>query len=312
MSGFEKQFILQSSTNAALNVYHAPASEKAIGIIHINHGLAEHAARYGDFARSLKSAGFHVYAHDHRGHGQTKAKDAPFGVFSCEGDGIQKLLSDCAFVQRHAKATYPTLPLIMFGHSMGGLITMNFVLENSEQLAGAAIWNSNFDAGFQGRLAQAILWYERFRLGADMPSRLLPKLTFQAWAKQIKSRRTEFDWLSNIEAEVKQYITDPLCGKDASVSLWLDVFKLIFNGNKIEESKADKMMPVMLVGGCNDPATDEGKAVRAQAMRLKKAGFEDVFLTLYENTRHETLNDTISKKAVADFVSFAKYCCQSA
>ena len=135
----------------------------------------------------------------------------------------------------------------------------------------AAIWNANFSAGLLGRVAQAILAYERFRLGSDMPSRMIPKLTFQAWAKQIPDRRTDFDWLSRDPAEVDKYVADPLCGWDASVSMWSDVFRFVFFGaddRNFESVRKD--LPFNLVGGEKDPATDGGKAVRALAERMAR------------------------------------------
>ncbi|TIS06539.1 MAG: alpha/beta hydrolase, partial [Mesorhizobium sp.] len=72
----------------------------------------------------------------------------------------------------------------------------------------------------------AILGWERMRLGSDVPSRLLPKLTFQAWGKAVPNHRTLFDWLSRDPVEVDKYIADPLCGWDASVSMWRDVVNL--------------------------------------------------------------------------------------
>ena len=94
----------------------------------------------------------------------------------------------------------------------------------------AAIWNANFSAGLLGRVAQALLALEQFRLGSDVPSRILPRLTFQDWARKVPERRTEFDWLSRDPAEVDKYVADPLCGWDASVSMWQDVFGFVFHG----------------------------------------------------------------------------------
>jgi alpha-beta hydrolase superfamily lysophospholipase len=149
---FSETSTLNSSTGAALRLYQEPPSGKPRGIIQINHGLAEHAARYARFAKALAAGGYHVYAHDHRGHGFTKAADAPQGRFA-EKDGGEKVLDDVLAVRRHAAVAHPGLPLVIFGHSMGGLIAMNSVLRDPEGLAGAAIWNCNFSAGALGLLA---------------------------------------------------------------------------------------------------------------------------------------------------------------
>jgi hypothetical protein len=62
--------------------------------------------------------------------------------------------------------------------------------------------------------------------GSDVPSLILPKATFVAWGRAIKGHRTPFDWLSHDPAQVDAYIADPLCGFDASVSMWRDIFRL--------------------------------------------------------------------------------------
>jgi alpha-beta hydrolase superfamily lysophospholipase len=272
--------------------------------VQINHGLAEHAARYGRFADWLAIDGFHVYAHDHRGHGATAAPDAPPRTFARE-DGGKKVIADVLAVHDLIAKEHPGLPVIVFGHSMGGLIALNFVARHSRRVAAAAIWNANFSAGPAERLARLLLLWERFRLGSDMPSRLLPKLTFQTWGRQVPGRRTEFDWLSRDPAEVDAYIADPLCGWDASVSLWRDLFDLIFRGaNDRNFADVRKELPFHLVGGGKDPATAGGRAVRELGARLRRVGFSDVTTSIYPDARHESLNDVNRDEVMADFVEW--------
>src|SRR5690606_3113653 len=128
-------------------------------------------------------------------HGATRAPDAPLGRFA-DRQGCAKVLADVAAVHELIAAEHPGLPAILFGHSMAGLIALNFLFRRSGQVNAAAIWNANFSAGLLGRAALALLAWERFRLGSDVPSRLLPRLTFQAWGKAIPGHRTIFDWLS--------------------------------------------------------------------------------------------------------------------
>jgi alpha-beta hydrolase superfamily lysophospholipase len=141
--------------------------------------------------------------------------------------------------------------------------------------------------------------------GSDVPSAILPKLTFGAWGRSIPNRRTEFDWLSHEPAEVDKYVADPLCGFDASVSLWLDIFALTFRApHPSELAKLPRDLPIHLVGGGQDPATDNGKAVAWLANHLKRSGFSNISSQIYQDMRHETLNETGAATAIADFADW--------
>src|SRR6185312_4682298 len=185
---FDNRMTLASPTGALLNLYVKRAKDAGRAVVQINHGLAEHAARYARFADFLSGHGFHVYAHDHRGHGFTTAPDAPLGRFG-GSQGGEKVITDVLAVHDLIGKEHPHLPVIAFGHSMGGLVALDFVLRHSERVRAAAIWNTNLSAGLAGRAALALLAWERFRLGSDVPSQILPRLTFGAWAKQIPDRR---------------------------------------------------------------------------------------------------------------------------
>ena len=306
MTAFGPPERLASPTGASLNLYSRSAAGEARAVVQINHGLAEHAARYGRFAEFLAVRGYHVYAHDHRGHGGTTAPDAPPGSFG-SGNGADKVIADVNAVHDEIAKRHPGLPAILFGHSMGGLVAMGFLLKHPSLVAAAAIWNTNFSAGLQGRAAQAILAWERFRLGSDVPSRALPKLTFQDWAKKTPERQTDFDWLSRDAAEVDNYIADPLCGWDASVGMWQDVFRLVFLGADDRNfGSLRRDLPVSLVGGEKDPATDGGKAVEHLAGRMKGMGFSNLVSTVYADTRHESLNELNRDMIMQDFATWAE------
>jgi alpha-beta hydrolase superfamily lysophospholipase len=304
MMPFDSQTSLASPTGAALNLYATTAKGPARGVVQVNHGISEHAARYARFAEAMSERGFHVYAHDHRGHGGTRAPDAPPGIFGKQG--VTQVLADVAAVHDLIAERHRGLPVIVFGHSMGGLVALSVVLGHSQRLAGAAIWNANFSAGLLGRIAQAVLAWERFRLGSDVPSRILPTLTFQAWAKKIPDRRTDFDWLSRDPAEVDKYVADPLCGWNASVSMWADLFRFIFRGSEeVHFGPVRRDLPFNLVGGEKDPATSGGRAVLDLAGRLERLGFSDVTTRIYAETRHESLNELNRDAVTDDFADWA-------
>lgn len=292
---FETDEVLASPTGAALHLLARKAEGRPRGVVQVNHGLAEHAARYARFAAFLAARGYHVYAHDHRGHGGTTAPDAPPRSFAGPREpdgGGGKVVADVLAVHDEIARRHPGLPVVLFGHSMGGLIGLNFVLRHPERVAAAAIWNANFSAGATGRLAQAILAWERFRLGSDVPSRILPKLTFGDWAKSVPDRETQFDWLSRDAGEVRKYIDDPLCGWDASVGMWRAVFGFVFHGADDRSFEGVRRnLPFNLVGGAKDPATAGGKAVLRLSQRMAAMGFSNLKTTIYPQTRHESLNE---------------------
>ena len=302
---FTNNRIVKTGTGANLNLnIMESTTQPARAVVQINHGLAEHSARYARFAAFLANKGIVTYAHDHRGHGLTKAPDAPLGSFG-KGDVARKVIDDVLSIHELIAIERPNLPVIVFGHSMGGLITMNFVQQHSHRMKAAAVWNSNFTAGIAGNAAKLILAWEKFRLGSDVPSRLLPRLTFGAWEKATTDGRTPFDWLSRDTSEVDLYVADPLCGWDASINLWQGVFDFIFAGaDDAKFADIRRELPFNLVGGENDPATDGAKATRNLANRMSKMGFHDVTLRIYPQTRHESLNELNRDVIMNDFAQW--------
>ncbi|MCB1454249.1 MAG: alpha/beta hydrolase [Rhizobiaceae bacterium] len=303
---FQPAQSLTSPTGATLNLYVRAAEGKPRGVIQINHGLAEHGARYARFADFLAARGFATYAHDHRGHGGTTAPDAPPRMFGPLPSG-DKVIADVEAVHAFIAEQNPGVPVITFGHSMGGLIAMNHTLRYPHRAAAAAIFNAQFTPGLAVAGAKAVLAWERFRLGSDAVSRMIPRLTFQTWAKQFKNRRTDFDWLSRDTEEVDKYIADPLCGWDASVEMWTDLFGFItYCNDNAHFADLPRDRPINLVGGGRDPSTNGGKLVTAFAKRLSAMGFSNLTSKVYAETRHESLNEVNRDVIMQDFVSWAE------
>jgi len=302
---FETTGRLQSQTGSNLAYHHQPASTEAIGILIICHGLAEHSRRYKPFAEAMAAAGFHVYAHDHRGHGETVADGAPLGRFAWR-DGTSAVVRDAKAMRDLAATAHPGLPVVLFGHSMGGLIALNTVEDFPGSFDALAIWNSNLNPGLAGRAAQLVLKTERALKGSDVPSTLLPKLTFAAWNKAVGEGRTDFDWLSRDHAAVDAYVADPLCGFDASVSMWLDIFELTFRATANDRLlKLPQSLPVHLVGGGCDPATNNAQAIKWLSRQMQSLGMTNVTCNIDRDMRHETLNEIGAANAIAEFAGWA-------
>lgn len=292
---------LNAPTGARVCIYKANWTAEPRAIVHINHGMSEHAARYERFAAFLSGEDIMVYAHDHRGHGWTKAPDAPQGQFGAR-DGLAKVFADMAFVNRQIRKEYPGKPVIVFGHSMGANLALPFVMKHPECADGLAVWNAATSTGPLFRIGQALLKIERMLKGSDVPSTLAQKLTFQAWNKAFAPNRTEFDWLSRDQEEVDKYITDPFCGFPASVGMWLHLMDaIVYSADNAHLANIPKSLPVNLAAGGDDPVSEKGEGILALGRRFQSAGFSDVTTTIYPQTRHEGLNDINRDQIMGDF-----------
>jgi alpha-beta hydrolase superfamily lysophospholipase len=298
------QSTLESPTGASLNLYSAVTGDKPRAIVQINHGMGEHAARYQRFADFLNGRGYGVYAHDHRGHGETSSLDAHPGHFASK-DGWDKVVEDVLAVNSHIRQKHPGVPIICFGHSMGSIIGFSYALRHPGTIDALVCWNAGFTTGLLATVGKAILKIERMFKGSDVPSNITRKLTFDAWNGEFKPNRTEFDWLSRDEVEVDKYVNDPYCGIPISIGLWLDVLSgIYFNADNANLAVLPNNLPVHLQGGAADPCSEHGKAVAAIAPRLRKAGLKDVTLNILEDTRHESLNEVNRDEVMAGFADW--------
>jgi len=303
MSRFRKSF-LDAPSGAKLRLYTRDAGKKARGVVHVNHGMSEHSARYARFAEVLAKAGYHTVAHDHRGHGETTAADTQLGQFALK-DGWTKTMDDVDAVNAHIRDTYPDLPVCIFGHSMGSIIGLNYCIHHSDRVDAAGIWNSGADAGLLLVIYKLLLGIERMFKGSDVPSQIARKLTFEDWNKKFAPNRTESDWLSRDPDEVDKYIADPLCGFDATNSLWRDLsIGISENADDALLGRIRKDLPIHLVAGAMDPCTNNGKAVERVYGRLQKLGMQDVECNILPDTRHESLNEINRDQTTADFIAW--------
>jgi alpha-beta hydrolase superfamily lysophospholipase len=293
-----------SSTGAKLNLYSLLPIKDTKAIIHIAHGMVEHANRYSRFADELCKSGYAVYSHDIRGHGQTEAKDAPQGVLA-KSNGFQVILKDQNDVMKLIKERHPNKLIVCFGHSLGSIINLNFAIRYPEMVNGLACWNSGIETGILPRASRIILSIESFFRDPNLPSLIAWKLSFGAWNAKFKPNRTDFDWLSQDKNEVDLYVKDPLCGFEASISMWRDILDgVFFAGNKKNLRKLEKKLPVHIVGGSSDPCTNNGKDMKQLAIKLKNNGLTDVKCTILEATRHESLNEINRVNTTKEFIDW--------
>jgi alpha-beta hydrolase superfamily lysophospholipase len=299
---------LMSTSGANLYVHQCKAQGDAKGIVQINHGLSEHSARYLHFMEYLASKGYHSIAHDHRGHGQTEVNRLPKGQFAKHG-GTSKVIKDVAFINQLIRDESPDLPIICFGHSLGGLIAANYAQTLPHTIHGLAIWNSNLKASQTTAFAQLILAVEAFFMGSDVPSAMVAKMTFKKWSQSIEGAKTRFDWLTHDQDMIEMMLNDRLNDWNPSISMWQDVMTFIANGAHPKSiGNLPLNLPINLVAGGQDPATENGAAMDWFANLLKKSGHLNVDYQVYKDFRHETLNEIGREQAMQDFVLWADKC----
>jgi len=299
-----KKSKLAAPSGASLRVLSRMPEGDVRAVVQINHGMAEHAARYGRFARALGKAGYGVFVHDQRGHGMTTAPDAARGVFAAE-NGFDAVISDVLAVNTHIRARAKNVPVVCFGHSMGSIIALNFALRHPEATDALACWNSGVETGALARVGRMILRAEKMIKGREKISAVTYKLTFEAWNNVFKPVRTGFDWLSRDPAEVDKYVADPDCGFEISVGMWLDVLDgVFFAGNGANLKRMPNALPVHVQAGAADPCTNKGRDMVSLAKRLRAFGQNDVTLSILPETRHESLNETNRDQTTRDFIAW--------
>ncbi len=273
-------------------------------VVQVIHGMAEYGSRYARLAQALAEAGYNTYAHDHRGHGRSIAEGQPPGHMADE-DSWNLIVEDAHGVNREIAKRHPNLPIIILGHSMGSFVLQQLMFEHPNDMVAAALSASNGKPPAIASLAKIIARVERLRVGKRNASPVLQKLTFDEYNKAFAPNRTAFDWLSRDEHEVDLYVADPLLGFAVSTQTWIDMIDALGRiANPKNVAKVPQGMPVYLFAGTEDPVGDMGKGMRDLHEAYKRAAIFDVRLKLYEDARHETLNETNREEVTRDFVAW--------
>ncbi len=278
-------------------------TEQPVALVYLVHGLAEHVARYDRFALALNEAGFMVAGHDQRGHGRTAREGGVLGHFG-DRDGWSALVGDAAAGVTAWRAERPDLPLILFGHSMGSFVVQQALWSWPERFDAAVLSGSNGPPPPLAALGRLVARIEKLRLGAAGRSKLIHALGFDGMNKTFQPARTEMDWLSRDPAMVDQYVNDPECGFIATTASWialLDALPSLAAAPNLR--RIPVTMPVHLAAGRRDPVGDFGKGVQRLHDLYGKAGLTDLTMKLYDDARHEILNETNRDAVTADLIA---------
>ena len=276
--------------------------EKPEGIGIIATGMEECAYRYDNFAKFLNENNYNVYSIDYYGQGENVVGQSELGVVpSSFFSKSVRILDDIA-----KKYAIKDKPIIMFGHSMGSFMIQDYIQRYSKRPTKAIIMGTN---GKNAKLAYSF-GYPLARLvcklrGEYKTAKFLKSLAIGSYAKSVKNRETDCDWLSYNKENVKKYIEDPKCGHPSTNGFYRELLKGNHRLYKTKFlNKIRKDLPVFICSGADDPVGAFSKGPKNLANVYKKLGMTNVELKIYENMRHEILNENNCSEVYNDILKF--------
>lgn len=284
--------------------WEAMGDRKGRGMIQIAHGIGEHAGRYDRIAQLLCQEGFTVYANDHRAHGKTAEIKRLFGFYDGE-NYFDDVVKDMQALTALMRAENPGSPFILFGHSMGSLLSRKYVLEHGDELD-ALILSGTADfmkgLGYFGLASTKLV--SAFN-GRERSNETLREIFFDEFNKKFRPNRTKLDWISSDEAAVDTFEADPYRIENFSVGIFTDI---IISSRSLNQKQAfintPNNLPIFMFSGDQDPVGDMGKGVTRVAKNYQRHGVGDLTFYLYEGGRHEMLNEVNNQQVEKDILTW--------
>lgn len=240
------------------------------------HGFAEHRGRYDILVEELTGAGFGVHRFDLRGHGESGGRRGH----------VERFAEYRRDLDRVAEAVLPAgsgdrPPVLLLGHSLGGLIALDLVLAGPERFRGLALSSPFLGAAF--RLPPFV------RAFAGAAARLAPDADFAAGLDP--------EGLSRDPEVVRRYREDPRVLRRLSAS-WLRA--VLDAQTAVLERAGELRLPVLLLLGSADPIADPERGREL----FERLGSPAKRLEVYYGFRHEVLNELGRERVVADLLGW--------
>ena len=264
------------------------------------HGMCEYIDRYDDFCKFLNSNGFYVIGMDNRAFGHTDPDAlglAYDGLFEDTVDDIKQEVDI-------AKERWGTDKVFVVGHSYGSFLTQRFIERYSSSVSGAVLVGSALQGGAAAAFGRLVA-KNKCKKDPKAVGKIFADLTFTRYDK--KTGEGYCSWLNRDKAEVAKYVADPFCNFTCSVGF----YKTMLYGIKSiisERSKVPSDFRLMMASGKADGVGAYGKDVKKlHSEYLKKCGI-DARLKLYDDARHELLNEINKGDVYEDIVEFLLDC----
>jgi len=228
----------------------------------ISHGYTEHSTLYEDLAKDMCSRGFFVFAHDHVGHGHSDGNRAAL-------DNHPELVEDSVTHIKLMRQDYPTLPLFICGHSMGGAIAVLTALDKEVEASGIVL------------IAPALAPNPETATFFKMTvCKVLNKL-----APTFPIVATDFKLCCRDDERIEFMKNDPLRYK----GWWRvgPILNLLNYENEIEKRAEEVKVPLLILHGDNDKICDISGSYNLH----EKSTSSDKTLKVYPGGYHSLLNE---------------------
>lgn len=283
-----------------------PDSGEYHAILQITHGMSEYIERYVPFAEFLTSKGYMVVGHDHLGHGQSVVSRDCWGFF-CEKNPSDTVVADMHKLRTMIQEENPQKPYFMMGHSMGSYMLRKYLGIYNDHLRGAIIMGTGFVPENVTRMAILISKIVSRICGPKHRSKLIQNLSFGADCKQfdMTGEHPENSWLTKDVDIVRKYYQTPECSFVFTINGYQGLYEAVnFSCNAQNAQLIPRKLPLFIVSGAKDPIGGLGKGVKEVYHLYKEAGVEDITYKLYDNDRHEILNETDRQDVFEDLLAW--------
>ena len=285
-----ERFFLEGSDGHQIASYSWLSAEPK-ALVQIAHGMGEHAERYDWVAGQLNAAGYHVYASDHRGHGATAGEHLGY----MGPDGWNRTLADLYELNRHCRSLHPELDACLLGHSMGAMLSQQYVTRYGRSIDALVLSGS---PGFKQQrfsfIGQLIMKFEAWRLNPWDVSDLMQKALFGNANSSFEGPdATGYEWLSRDQSAVQAYVSDDRCGFVLAIGSLIDMYAgaaVSQDTRAIEKIPAD--LPIYVFAGEQDPIHGNRLDLDRMVAAYRSRGIADLEHCYYSGGRHEMFNET--------------------
>lgn len=269
---------------------------KAICII--LHGMSESKEIYTEFAEYLAAKNFAVITYDNLGHGESIDVDDEKGFFSNE-NGYEYVTQDIKHVINEAKRF--NLPIFLFGHSMGSLISRNYVSNAAKkEISGLILCGT---IGPQWAIDGAIQFAEYMinKKGPRYRSRKLNELLIMVSNWKFEDMKYKLEWSTRDREYIEKVREDKSMNFIFTSAGFKDIFTLVkLTGQKENIEKIPKDLPILMISGGDDVLGEYSEGTKRLAEAYEKAGIKDVTVKFYEKARHNLIQEINRKEVFND------------